>query len=129
MKWILKLSNSKPKRALKVGAVLLIPVVSAMAIGIGLVINAANAYAASSTISTAILHEPSIVSWAFLSAAICTSFACVGAGVAVGYVGAAALGLVGERPEMLGRALIFVGLAEGIAIYGLLMAFYIVSRI
>ena len=60
-----------------------------------------------------------------LAAAICTGLGSIGAGIAVAYVGAAALGTIGERPEMAGRALIFVGLAEGIAIYGLIVAIMI----
>ncbi len=60
-----------------------------------------------------------------LAAAICTGVGCLGAGIAVAYVGAAALGTIGERPEIGGRALIFVGLAEGIAIYGLIIAIMI----
>jgi V/A-type H+-transporting ATPase subunit K len=44
-------------------------------------------------------------------------------------VGAAALGAIGERPEIAGRALIFVGLAEGIAIYGLIVAIMILGRL
>lgn len=59
--------------------------------------------------------------WALaLSAAIAVSIACLAAGYAVGQVGAAALGAASERPELLGRSLILVGLAEGIAIYGLI---------
>jgi V/A-type H+-transporting ATPase subunit K len=54
--------------------------------------------------------------------AITTAMACLSAAIAVGKVGAAALGAAAERPELLGRALIFVGLAEGIAIYGLIIA-------
>jgi len=111
------------------GAFLLAPCVMATALALGLLLSAYSAEAASESMSTAVLQAPNIVGWAFLSAAICTGLGCVGAGIAVAYVGAAALGLVGERPELLGRALIFVGLAEGIAIYGVLMAFYIVSRI
>ena len=61
------------------------------------------------------------VAFAF-GAALVTGVACVAAGMAVGKVGAAALGAVSERPELLGRTLIFVGLAEGIAIYGLIVA-------
>lgn len=57
-----------------------------------------------------------------LGAALTTGLACIAAGMAVGKVGAAALGAVSERPEILGRTLIFVGLAEGIAIYGLIVA-------
>lgn len=51
-----------------------------------------------------------------------TSMACIAAAYAVGKVGAAALGAAAERPEILGRSLLFVGLAEGIAIYGLIIA-------
>ncbi len=61
-----------------------------------------------------------------LGAALTTAVACVAAGVAVGKVGAAALGAVSERPELLGRTLIFVGLAEGIAIYGLIVSILLV---
>jgi len=57
-----------------------------------------------------------------ISVAVTTSAACVSAAYAVGKVGAAALGAASERPELLGRSLLFVGLAEGIAIYGLIIA-------
>jgi V/A-type H+-transporting ATPase subunit K len=56
------------------------------------------------------------------SIAFTTSMACIAAAYAVGKVGAAALGAASERPELLGRSLLFVGLAEGIAIYGLIIA-------
>ena len=69
------------------------------------------------------------VKWAFLSAAIATAFGCLGAGIAVAYVGAAAVGAVGEKPEVAGRTLIFVGLAEGIAIYGLIIAIMILGKV
>lgn len=63
-----------------------------------------------------------------LAAALSTGLATIGAGVAVGMTGSAALGTIAERPETFGRALIFVGLAEGIAIYGLIVSFLIISR-
>jgi V/A-type H+-transporting ATPase subunit K len=65
---------------------------------------------------------------AALGAALATGLACIGAGIAVGIAGAAAIGGITEKPEILGRTLIFVGLAEGIAIYGLIIAFMILSR-
>jgi V/A-type H+-transporting ATPase subunit K len=40
-------------------------------------------------------------------------------------VGSAAMGAVAERPELMGRSLIYVGLAEGIAIYGVVVAIMI----
>lgn len=60
-----------------------------------------------------------------LGAALATGLACIGAGIAVGIAGAAAIGGITEKPELLGRTLIFVGLAEGIAIYGLIISFLI----
>jgi V/A-type H+-transporting ATPase subunit K len=56
-----------------------------------------------------------------ISTAFVVGTACLAAGYAVARVGAAALGAASERPEMLGRSLILVGLAEGIAIYGLII--------
>jgi V/A-type H+-transporting ATPase subunit K len=62
-----------------------------------------------------------------LGAALSTGLAALGAGIAVGMVGSAALGTIAERPETFGRAIIFVGLAEGIAIYGLITTFLLLS--
>lgn len=67
--------------------------------------------------------------WAFLAAAISTGLGCLGAGIAVAYVGAAAVGAVAEKPQIAGRTLIFVGLAEGIAIYGLIIAIMILGKV
>lgn len=64
----------------------------------------------------------------FIAASIATSIACIGAGYAVANVGSAALGLVGEKPEMLGTTLIYLGLAEGIAIYGVIVSLLILQR-
>lgn len=61
----------------------------------------------------------------FLGAAIAVGLAAIGAGIAVGISGAAAIGAIAEKPELLGRTLIFVGLAEGIVIYGLIVSFII----
>jgi V/A-type H+-transporting ATPase subunit K len=63
-----------------------------------------------------------------MGAALATGLACIGAGIAVGIAGAAAIGGITEKPEILGRTLIFVGLAEGIAIYGLIISFMILNR-
>jgi V/A-type H+-transporting ATPase subunit K len=60
-----------------------------------------------------------------LAAGIATGLAALGAGVAVSGTGAAAIGAISEKPEMFGRALLFVGLAEGVAVYGLLIAFLV----
>jgi V/A-type H+-transporting ATPase subunit K len=63
-----------------------------------------------------------------LAAALSTGLAAIGAGIAVSSTGAAAVGTIAEKPESFGRALIFVGLAEGIAIYGLIISFMVLNR-
>jgi V/A-type H+-transporting ATPase subunit K len=75
------------------------------------------------------ITDPSVIKWAFMSAAVATGLAAIGAGIAVAVVGAAALGAMSEKPELAGRTLIFVGLAEGIAIYGLIIAIMILGRV
>ena len=69
------------------------------------------------------------VGWALFNAALATGLSSVAAGVAVARVGAAAIGALAERPELFGRLLIFVGLAEGIAIYGLIVSIRILNRL
>lgn len=72
---------------------------------------------------------PESVKWIFISAALVTGLSAIGAAVAVAVVGSAAMGAVAEKPETAGRALLFVGLAEGIAIYGLIIAIMILGRL
>lgn len=66
---------------------------------------------------------------AILGVGIPTGLSTIGAGIAVGPIGAASLAAVMERPEALGRTLIFLGLAEGIAIYGLVMSILLLNRL
>jgi V/A-type H+/Na+-transporting ATPase subunit K len=66
---------------------------------------------------------------ALIGAGIPTALATFGAGLAVGPVGAASLAVIAERPEMFGRTLIYLGLAEGIAIYGLVVTILLLGRI
>ncbi|HTC44910.1 MAG TPA: ATP synthase subunit C [Steroidobacteraceae bacterium] len=73
--------------------------------------------------------NPQIVAWGLLAAALSTALAAIAAGYAVGKVGSAAVGAVAEKPELFGRALVLVGLAEGIAIYGLIISILILNRI
>ena len=78
----------------------------------------------------AISPNPGITTYAedpykSLGMALSTGLAAVGAGIAVGFSGAAAIASITEKPELFGRSLIIVGLGEGIAIYGLLISFLI----
>ena len=64
-----------------------------------------------------------------VGAGIAAGLASCGAGIGLGTASAAAIGAIAEKPEMLGRTLLFVVLIEAIAIYGLAMFFIIYSRI
>jgi len=100
-------------------------IIGLMAFGIGIL------WLASPSTAMAMGLSPAPASsdiYASLGAGISTGFAAVGAGIAVSGTGAAAIGAVTEKPEAFGRALIFVGLAEGIAIYGLIISFLILNR-
>ncbi|MDO8685779.1 MAG: ATP synthase subunit C, partial [Clostridiales bacterium] len=61
----------------------------------------------------------------YLAAALSTGLATIGTGLAVGSVGSAAIGAVSEDSSILGKTLIFVGMAEGIAIYGMIISILI----
>jgi V/A-type H+-transporting ATPase subunit K len=68
-------------------------------------------------------------SWAALiGAAIAVAGSSIGAAIAVAYTGAAALAALSERPELFGRSMVIVGLAEGIAIYGLVVAIILLGK-
>ncbi len=67
--------------------------------------------------------------WAFVAAALATGLGSIAAGFAVSNVGTAAMGAVAEKPELMGKSLIYVALAEGIAIYGLLIAIIVLAKV
>ncbi len=75
------------------------------------------------------MTDASVVKWGFIAAALATGLSAVAAGIAVAAVGAAAVGAIAEKPELFGRTLVLVGLAEGIAIYGLIIAIMILNRL
>jgi V/A-type H+-transporting ATPase subunit K len=58
-----------------------------------------------------------------------TALSTVAAGIAVGPIGAASLAVLAEKPEIFGRTLIYLGLAEGIAIYGLVMSILLLDKL
>ncbi len=63
------------------------------------------------------------------SAAFVTAISIVGSAYAVGKIGAAALGAAAEKPELLTRSLMFVALAEGLAVLGLGVAVMLLDKI
>jgi V/A-type H+-transporting ATPase subunit K len=66
-------------------------------------------------------------SWRFIAAALSTGMSCIGAGIAVASAASSALGALSEDSSIMGKALIFVALAESIALYGLLISFSILG--
>ncbi|MDX1697652.1 MAG: ATP synthase subunit C [Thiohalobacterales bacterium] len=84
---------------------------------------------AAATDAATVPVDAGVIQWGFLAAALATGLSALGAGIAIAGVGAAAIGALAEKPELLGRTLIMIGLAEGIAIYGLIISILILNRI
>lgn len=65
----------------------------------------------------------------YIAAALSTGMSCVGGGIAVASAASAALGAISEDSSVLGKSLIFVGLAEGVCLYGLIISFMIIGQL
>jgi V/A-type H+-transporting ATPase subunit K len=63
--------------------------------------------------------------WKYFAAAIAVGISCIAGGIAVGQIGSAAMGAMSENPELSGKALPYAGLAEGICLWGFLVALLI----
>jgi V/A-type H+/Na+-transporting ATPase subunit K len=108
-----------------------------LAARLALTVNAVLLIAATAVAVLALTGEPAQAApaaaagggWAaLLGAAIAVAGSSIGAAIAVAYTGAAALAAMSERPELFGRAMVIVGLAEGIAIYGLIVAIILIGK-
>lgn len=91
-------------------------------------INGLVAHAASETAATSITGT-NAQGLGFIAAAISTSASCLGAGFAVASAAPAAIGAISENSDNFGKAMIFVALAEGVAIYGLLISILIINKL
>jgi len=100
----------------------------AMLVGAGVLVILA-ATSSTATAATIASSTPSYAGEALLGAAIAVAGSSIGAAIAVAYTGSAALAAISERPELFGRAMVFVGLAEGIAIYGLVVAIILIGKV
>jgi len=74
-------------------------------------------------------ERASVARFGLIAAAIAFGFGAMGAGIAIANVGAAAMGAIGERPEIAGQALIFIALAEGLVVFGFITALMILGKI
>jgi V/A-type H+-transporting ATPase subunit K len=113
----------KPTIRTSVGAVILAAITATIASALLFVGQFAVAQEVIATV------PPEVVRWGMISAALAAGASALGAAYAVARVGTAAVGAIAEKPELLGRVLILVGLAEGIAIYGLIIAILILNRL
>jgi len=111
-------SKDKIKKALKINLSTFVPVM-AMIIVLLLPANAGAAAADSA--------QSNVDGLRYIGAALSTGLATIGTGYAVGTVGSAALGAISEDQSILGRTIIFVGLAEGIAIFGVIISILILN--
>lgn len=87
-----------------------------------------NAFAAEGAKETAAAVS-SAAGMGYLSAALATGLSCLGGGIAVSAAASAALGAISEDSSILGKSLIFVGLAEGVCLYGLMISFMILGKL
>ncbi|MBI2305860.1 MAG: H+transporting two-sector ATPase C subunit [Rhodocyclales bacterium] len=123
--------KAENKPSLLIGALAALAVLTAL-VGVAATLLLFPGALAASTAATAAAAAPpaaEAVSWGLVGAALATGLSALGAGIAVGKLGAAAVGALAEKPELFGRLLIFVGLAEGIAIYGLIVSILILNRL
>ena len=105
----------------------LIAFASTVSLAAGLLFWLTPAFAGEALKETAL--APEVLQGGFWAAALATGLSSLGAGIAVASVGSAAIGALTEKPELLGRVLIMVGLAEGIAIYGLIVSILILNEV
>lgn len=94
-------------------------IASVMLLG-GPQVNAAAAGDTSAALSTGL---------GYIAAALVTGLSCIGGGIAVASAASAALGAISEDSSVLGKSLIFVGLAEGVCLYGLIISFMILGQL
>ena len=73
--------------------------------------------------------QNSSAGWAYIAAALATGIGSIGAGIAVAAAAPAAIGALAEDGSTFGKAMIFVGLGEGLAIFGLLVSILILQKV
>jgi len=108
--------------------VILVAVVAVLAIAGSFVLWIPEAMAAAPIAGEPVLAAD-VWKWGLVSAALATGLSSIGAAYAVAQLGSAAMGVMAEKPELFGRLLIFVGLAEGIAIYGVIISVLILDKV
>ena len=83
---------------------------------------------AEAAVQTLSPERAEVLKFALIAAAGAFGFGAIGAGIAIANVGAAAMGAIGEKPEIAGQALIFIALAEGLVVFGFITALMILGK-
>ena len=117
-------SKNKIRRALKLNLSTFVPI---MAMVLVLLLPSNTKAAATDAAVAAGQSASNVEGLRYIGAALSTGLATIGTGYAVGTVGSAALGAISEDQSILGRTIIFVGLAEGIAIFGVIISILILN--
>ena len=65
----------------------------------------------------------------YIAAGLVTGLSCIGGGIAVASAASAALGAISEDGSVFGKSMIFVAMAEGIALYVLIISFMILGKL
>ena len=110
------------------GTLRLLTVLDVLLLGAAAVMLALAAAGDPSSAATTLATAKASNGQALIGAAIAVAGSSLGAAIAVAYTGSAALAAMSERPEVFGRAIVIVGLAEGIAIYGLVIAIILIGK-
>lgn len=74
-------------------------------------------------------EQAGVQKFGLIAAAVAFGLGAIGAGIAIAHVGAAAMGTIGEKPELASQALIFIALAEGLVVFGFITALMILGKI
>lgn len=82
---------------------------------------------ASAAADTAAAASTSVDSWRYIAAALSTGISCIGGGIAVASSASAALGAISEDSSIMGKSLIYVAMAEGVCLYGLIISLMILN--
>lgn len=129
----LVIATKRSKKGKSGKAALITNICMFFALGIGIIIALPLSASAAGETSEAVVAAAGNLSvgtgMAYIAAALSTGLACLGAGVAVASAASAAIGASSENPSMFAKSIIFVALAEGIAIYGMLISFQIVGKL
>ena len=124
-------SSRRLKKKIVLSLIVLLSLLSILSMVAGVRLFAQSTQQTATTTAQTVMtpEKADVTKFAYVAAAIAFGLGAIGAGLAIGNVGAAAMGAVAEKPEVAGQALIFVALAEGLVIFGFITALMILGKV